>query len=403
MAPVISKLSRAEEEAVLSALLTQRPTLQVDMLSASAAVKEGENFMSVVTKIDVTGHDLTNGDIVSETLIMKSLPQSAERCATFHCDAASINEANFYSKVLTPLTALTKLSFPGCLLATEDLLLLRHLGKDGFIMADRRKGLDLSHCQLVLQELGRFHAASLALKHQNPDEIVGISALVNEIFINKDNVIFNPCVDSCIDMALKAAADLNSPVVHLLRTFYGRGFHVISPHIAPSEPLAVVCHGDLWSNNMLFHYSKENPETPDRVCFLDQQGWRYPSPSLDILYFLFTSGRVGMVRQHFDDLISTYHQSLMNELEKLAPSAPEVTLNDIKEEIRRHAVYGLIMSLMSLPVVTAEDIVFKLDEVTEEVMQSQEYADEIARGFLNQRFVRKVNEIFQIFCEEGFL
>lgn len=35
--------------------------------------------------------------------------------------------------------------------------------------------------------------------------------------------------------------------------FFGRMVSLVEPR----EPLAVLCHGDCWTNNILFHYSEE--------------------------------------------------------------------------------------------------------------------------------------------------
>ncbi|XP_046662717.1 uncharacterized protein LOC124355598 [Homalodisca vitripennis] len=335
---------------------------------------------------------------------MKSLPSSAERLAVFHCDGATKNEANFYNVVLPPLKTVKKLPFPSCLLAADDLILLRHLGDSGFAMVDRKSGLDITHCRLVLEvELGRFHAASLALKHYNPVEVSKISSLVNEIFIFKENAILEPSVYHSIEMAVRVAKNPNSPVIDLLKAIQGRGFEVMSPLIAPSEPLAVVCHGDLWSNNLLFHYSEKDPQTPDKVCFLDMQLWRYASPSLDILYLLFTSAGVGVIKQHFQDLIVIYHQALMDQLGKIAPLAQLVTLNDVKEDIRQHAICGLIISLMSLPTVTAGDVIFKPDDVTQDLMQNKEFVDNLSQQIITDEYIRRVNDILEVYSSEGLI
>lgn len=36
----------------------------------------------------------------------------------------------------------------------------------GYLMADREIGLDEDHCKIVLEKLGRFHAASMILAEQ---------------------------------------------------------------------------------------------------------------------------------------------------------------------------------------------------------------------------------------------
>jgi hypothetical protein len=46
---------------------------------------------------------------------------------------------------------------------------MEDLGARGFKMAERRQGLDLSHCLLVMRMLARFHAASVVLQDRDPE------------------------------------------------------------------------------------------------------------------------------------------------------------------------------------------------------------------------------------------
>jgi len=48
---------------------------------------------------------------------------------------------------------------------------LEDLCAEGFKMAERRQGLDLAHCLLVMRLLARFHAASVVLHDQDPESM----------------------------------------------------------------------------------------------------------------------------------------------------------------------------------------------------------------------------------------
>lgn len=58
-----------------------------------------------------------------------------------------------------------------CFYATQDpvqLIVFEDLKPLGYIMADRQNGLDEAHCRLVLNKLGKFHAASMTLHERDP-------------------------------------------------------------------------------------------------------------------------------------------------------------------------------------------------------------------------------------------
>jgi len=50
-------------------------------------------------------------------------------------------------------------------------IVLQDLCAEGFKMAERRKGLDFSHCLLVMRTLAMFHAASVALHYRDPESM----------------------------------------------------------------------------------------------------------------------------------------------------------------------------------------------------------------------------------------
>nr|CAD7449234.1 unnamed protein product [Timema bartmani] len=57
---------------------------------------------------------------------------------------------------------------PQCYLARSDVLVLEDLKTRGFVMVDRKAGLDYHHCKAVVSELARFHALSLSMKRIDP-------------------------------------------------------------------------------------------------------------------------------------------------------------------------------------------------------------------------------------------
>lgn len=52
----------------------------------------------------------------------------------------------------------------------NDFIALEDLSFDGYHTIDKTKGLDLKHCKKILAMLGKFHAVSLAIRDQEPDE-----------------------------------------------------------------------------------------------------------------------------------------------------------------------------------------------------------------------------------------
>ena len=49
--------------------------------------------------------------------------------------------------------------------------MLEDLCAEGFKMAERRQGLDLAHCLLIMRQLAKFHAASVDLHDKDPESM----------------------------------------------------------------------------------------------------------------------------------------------------------------------------------------------------------------------------------------
>lgn len=78
-------------------------------------------------------------------------------------------------------------AIPKCYLARNDCVILKDLKPCGFMMPDRRKGLTVAECYVVLKNLSQFHALSMAMKAHNPE---GFFELLNEKDgINEGNYI----------------------------------------------------------------------------------------------------------------------------------------------------------------------------------------------------------------------
>lgn len=105
----------------------------------------------------------------------------------------------------------------------------------------------------------------------------------------------------------------------------------------------VVCHGDLWLNNIMWRFDNRN--NCDGVKFIDLQTLRYTSPVIDILHFLYTSTEYAVRAQYMDRMIDDYVESLYSTLQKFDVHDEYVaniqTLNEIiRSELRERSLYG---------------------------------------------------------------
>lgn len=76
------------------------------------------------------------------------------------------------------------------------------------------------------------------------------------------------------------------------------------------DALNVICHGDMWSNNVLFKYDRSGHVTDALLC--DFQVLHYSAPMTDVCHFLFTSSEETLRDADWDRLIQLYHEVLID-------------------------------------------------------------------------------------------
>lgn len=383
------------------------PALEITSVESTPGCDMGDNFMSAVTRIAIVA-ETSQRDCIKKTVLMKRQPASVARRQAFRCDPAFRNEAGAYRTVLPALEsfARSRMPFPECLHASSQFVVLEDLKQAGFRMADRTAGLDLDHAKLALKELGRFHGTSLAMKAAQPANFDHVKSGVQELVFVLDAVpVFGASLENSLRMALmalevyRAAGEtVIQEAVHKMQILRGSVFQKMLALVRPTEPLSVMCHGDFYINNMMFKYN--DADEVEEVTFVDLQVCRYASLTTDILYFLYSSLQPGVVSLYHDDLIEVYHEALNKQIAALAPFAKQISYEDIQEEIEIHALYGLLMSFLILPAVTAVPGTLNLDKV--ESTSISEFV-ESARDILSPTYFERVREIVYAFVSRGYI
>ncbi|XP_043476902.1 uncharacterized protein LOC122507943 [Leptopilina heterotoma] len=196
----------------------------------------------------------------------------------------------------------------------DNFILLEEMTVRNFQMLDKLKTFNLNFCQIALTALAEFHAKSILFERR--ESIVK--------FLNEKNCnLHSP--ESLMSGALKT--NING-VCHIIdfiisiekcekqwklvkkclkneaEQYYKRNF----------VEKKVLCHTDLWSNNILFQL--DDNRNPINCCLVDFQLCRYAPPALDVLIFLYFTTTKELKKKHFEELIDFYYDELKKNLEK---------------------------------------------------------------------------------------
>lgn len=139
-------------------------------------------------------------------------------------------------------------------------LMFEQLSPKKYSKVDRKLGLDVEHLQVVLKNLAKLHAASAMLPmedfslHQHPN--------ISEYF-----KIFHPLFISCVQSLVEALN--NEPfneaesLARKLSSFESFMIDKSSEaFMLQADEFGVLCHGDLWMDNLIFEYD-DNAQPTD--------------------------------------------------------------------------------------------------------------------------------------------
>lgn len=208
---------------------------------------------------------------------------------------------------------------------------------------DRHIGCDLEATKFILKDLAKFHAVPLALKLLRPDTF--------ENKVKKYMACFNPEVKG-----------FDGPPNEIILTLLEENLEcaALLPKIKKSidlqkddrtsfrEPFATLSHKDMWVNN--FMVKLENGKVVTNK-FVDFQGFTYESPVRDLLFYLFTSVKIDVLKENLDYFLKLYHEHFVKTLEDLQCSTKVFSYENYNDEIQHYATYEIFHILFMLIIV----------------------------------------------------
>ncbi|XP_002028025.2 uncharacterized protein LOC6602998 isoform X1 [Drosophila persimilis] len=397
-------------------------SFRIDHIACSAGSSSGDNYMSVVKRVTISQDQ--EQPITSEavTVIVKRQIPSLSRRQLYRCEEAFSNEINAYRHLVPLLRRYSQQPlFPLCHIAEshdqsetgEPIIVLQDLKALGYRMKDRLDGLELEHCLLVMKKLAQMHAASLAAQQLESALFAAQVEHMSEIVYCEDaaefySTILDTSVQQALDSLSSSNADgsLTTPI-SLIEGLRPKLFEQLQRNInaAAESPFSVVCHGDLWVNNIMFR------SEPDEVIFFDLQAMRRTSPVFDILHFIYTSTRRRLRDDHTDTLLAAYAEAVAKELNqqlKHTPAAKQLdqlsdtfSLQRLTTEYVRQVHYGLAIGMWILPAVTFDpNNLPNLDVMSEQNLTGKEIK---CTQTLTSEYHLRIRELVMEFYERGYL
>ncbi|GLV27768.1 uncharacterized protein CBL_21454 [Carabus blaptoides fortunei] len=290
------------------------------------AVPIGDNFCSDLFRITVSYKSSAINTTETISLIAKVKPETGEKCLAAECLQAEVG--------------------------THGWLILQDLAPLGYTTADRKAGLNMDHCLMVLNKVAKMHASSAVLYEKEPNAMANYDRGMYTKRLG-DWIATHFCNSGIKSLAL--AVDKWEGFTQYSSKLTAIGEHIFEKVVKVAERRAgfnVLNHGDLWISNLLFKYDSNGD--PIDCKFVDFQFSVYTSPAIDLQYFIYTSVKQDFVPTQLSRLLDYYYAELVKQLKKLNyPEEKIPTREWIRKDFFDRSLYGFVSAITVLPIAKA--------------------------------------------------
>ncbi|KAH8284215.1 hypothetical protein KR054_012244 [Drosophila jambulina] len=333
-------------------------SLRLKNLTIKPAIGNGENYASVMTRINVEYTTHGSKDEQSTRFLVKTTFADKDTAA---CVLASYGvytrEMDMYERILPRLADLVRIELcenRKLFAATvnvdhaRDSIIFEDLSLEEYKVACRLKKLDLEHTHLVLEKLASFHAAGAALAERQPNIFADN---YDRGFFNKHTRGYEPIMRNLLEAlsrSLELDQDLKQCYQAKIDRLVDRVMHYgeQSTTINPGD-FVTLTHGDLWTTNVMFQYDGKGH--PSNAIFIDFQFTVWNSPAIDLHYFFSTSIHENLRLEKQPELVQFYFYKLVDALKKVKYSGRIPSLFEFQHQFRTKAFYAAFASLIFEP------------------------------------------------------
>ncbi|XP_008209378.1 uncharacterized protein LOC100679888 [Nasonia vitripennis] len=277
----------------------------------------------------------------TESFFVKTRPESALIMDTLLDEETFLEEIHFFAQVhpLMMKDYQGERWSPRCFLANKNVLVFEDLRVQGF--THRTKNiLDEQSLKSALSSLARFHASSqLAEKRLGKSLKEVFPSAFGEKVYNNGNKFGQST--SCGYETITLMAEklgLNSGLVSRI---HEKASKLVKPAVGK---LNVLCHSDLWMNNVLF-----NDSVPAKCILVDFQLLRYASPVIDFCMLVYLHTTPDYRKKNNLELLQYYHSVLRDVLlrSEIKPKIP--SFENLLSDFNEYKLAGMAYASLYLP------------------------------------------------------
>lgn len=277
---------------------------------------------------------------------------------------------------------------PDCIAVTDDALVLEDLNFTGYRNNNKLVHFDMAHTLQALETLATFHSISIMYEadKSNRGSQCYIKDNYEEYLDEAGYADSNTWFKQCMKGALEAVTTFSKYSPRDLKLIEERWSEVWLSALRLCDPSSnrcnVICHRDLWNNNILFHYNLENE--PDGCALVDFQAIKLMPPAGDVMMLLYCNLDPSFREQNIHLFLDYYYSKLERILENKGYQISKLLAKDqfmtSAEEQRK---WGLIVCACLLPQIWIDD------EITTSIFSNTERFENIMSRNKGQ-FIKKM-------------
>ncbi|KAJ9582752.1 hypothetical protein L9F63_022897 [Diploptera punctata] len=231
-------------------------------------------------------------------------------------------------------------------------LVFEDLKTEGFRLADRNLGLEMQHTLLCVRTLATYHAASVVLYKKGEDNFEPFNCGVYGKNNTKDlETMFVPVLrDLAVEVGTWPGYERFSGKLHEIADNCTK--MMLDGVTRDDNEFNVLAHEDAWINNLMYRYSEDTGEVVD-LRLVDFQTCQWISPAIDLQRYLLSSASAEVVQQ-YEFVLEEYLKVLRDTLKALGHEHLCPTIDHLKQQMKKRAMFGLILGIIVRSVILAD-------------------------------------------------
>jgi len=245
----------------------------------------------------------------------------------------------------------------------EGILVMENVKKRGFVMFDKMRILPLDHFLLAMTNLAHFHGRWLAYRWQlesgklSGDGVWSLDKFKSALDTQKraPQFVYKQLLNGTAKttkkiLELEGRQELIPNVRQFFNVTARQQLNRFMGNVV--TPIDTCCHGDFWSNNIMFKYDKDGKV--NGTILVDFQLINYGHPAYDLLYLLYLSTDSQFRSQHMEDCLHQYWETLNEYIQKFAPADSKYDWQDFQKDLTTYKTIGFVLATTLMPNVLSQ-------------------------------------------------